>query len=335
MPMPMPPAAEMFQRVLGFVECKVLMTVAELGVPDLVAGGARHVDDLAAATGTDPTTLLRLLRASASSGVLEEVEAERFANTPLSDVLRSDAPGSVRPWAVMFSRQAYAPMGALVDACRTGQPTFASVHGAPVWDFLAAHPDENDRFNAAMATGAALRTRRLVERDWSGVTSVVDVGGNTGELLAAILAAHPHLSGVVFDQPHVVDGAAPVLAAAGVADRCQIVGGSFFDDVPKGADVYLLAAILHDWDDEHAASILRNVRAAVPDHGRVLVVDFVLPPSSTPSFARLMDMVMLTFAGGRERDADDWRTLLTSTGFRAGEVVPGPQVSIIEATPAG
>ena len=260
------PAAELERLVNGYRISQAIYVAATLGIADLLAGGARTSDDLAAEAGADPRSLYRLLRALASVGVLREDDGRRFALTDVGDGLRSDAPEGIAGWAAFIGRPPlWQAWGDLLHSVRTGENAFMHVHGTDVWSYRAQRPEENAVFDRAMRSLTGRSNRAFVEAyDFGRFGTLVDVGGGNGTLLAGLLATYPELKGVLFDQPHVVAGADEVLSEACVADRCRVVGGSFFDGVPEGGDAYVLKAIIHDWEDEEAISILRSCRAAVP-----------------------------------------------------------------------
>jgi len=253
------PAAALTRLVNGYQVSQAIHVAATLGIADLLREGSRSAADIAAATGTHEGTLYRLLRALASVGVFREEPGHRFALTPLGACLRSDAAEPVGPWAVMIG-EAYdwQAWGQLLHSVRTGENTFRALHGMGVWQYREGQPEANARFDRAM-TGNSRRiaVAALAAYDFSRFACVVDVAGGQGAFLAALLSRYPSMRGVLFDQAHVVAGCAEVLATAGVADRCGVVGGSFFEAVPEGGDAYVLKAILHDWEDEEATAILR------------------------------------------------------------------------------
>jgi len=315
---------------------QAIHVAATLGIADLLWDGPRSVDELAAATGSRATALYRLLRALASVGVFAEADG-RFSQTSLSEYLRTDAPGSVRAWAMYMGRPyVWSPWAYLGDSVRTGEPVFPALHGTSAWDYRAAHPEEGAIFDAAM-TGLSAAAAAAVVRsyDFSRIRVLVDVGGGQGELLAAILAANPAVRGILFDQPHVVAGAGSVLERAGVADRCEVVGGSFFEAVPGGADAYLLKSVVHDWDDARAVEILRGCREAMSETGRLLLVEGVIQPGNEPDRMKLVDLHMLVMLGGQERTAEDFQRLYAEAGFRLTGIIPtGSPSNIVEGVPA-
>jgi len=312
------PSAALRRLVTGYQVTQAIHVAAKLGIADLLADGPRGSDNLAAATGAHPGALYRLLRALASVGVFREEEGGRFALTDLAAGLRSDVPASLAGWAAFvgepYQWQAWA---ALEHSVRTGENAFRHVHGTDSWTFRARHPELSAGFDRAMTSLSRQVTAAvLAAYDFGRFGTVVDVGGGNGALLAAILAEHPALRGVLFDQPHVVAGAGPLLAAAGVDDRAAVVGGSFFDAVPEGGDAYVLKAILHDWEDEDCLRILRTCRRAMADGAALLVVERELgPPNKTPD-GKFSDLNMLVGPGGRERAPEEYAALFAAAGFR-------------------
>jgi SAM-dependent methyltransferase len=321
----------LFDLLCGFMRTQALAAAARLGLADLVSDEPIEVGELARQVGAHEGSLYRLLRALSSDGVFAEVEPGRFVRTALSDGLRSDAPLSDRWIAIAFGAEHYRGWAESFHSFCTGEPGFDRAYGVPYFDYLEQNAEASATFNRAMGAGTRSRLAALVEHDWAEVRHVVDVGGGNGTALAAVLAANPHLTGAVFDLPSALDGAPPVLAEAGVAKRCDLVGGNFFTDPLPPADVYVLSQILHDWDDERAAAILRNCRRSIADDGRLLVLDAVVPSSPEPHFRKLFDLHMLVLLGGKERTNDEWQTLFAATGFKVANVrVSGPS-NLIEA----
>jgi hypothetical protein len=297
------PEARLWDILRGALATRTLGLVAELRVAHALAAGPRPVADVAREVGADPDTLHRLLRALASDGVFAEDEPGVFGNTDVSEVLvRSDGWGD---FAHLFGGIWHRTAGEL-DA--SGQPPFPRTFGIDFWSWLADNPSEREAFDRAMGQGNERRVERLAGVDWRGDETVVDVGGGNGSLLLELLRRQPGLRGVVFDLPETTRD------EDAFGDRCTFVAGDFFDDVPPG-DVYVLSTILHDWDDESAASILRTIRASAPSDARVLLLEAVLPPGNEEHGAKWLDLLMLALFGGRERDELQWRTLLAEAGF--------------------
>lgn len=317
------PRDALWRMVNAYQVSQAIHVAASLGIADHLKDGSRSVDELAAATGSHAPSLYRLLRALASVGIFAEAEG-RFDLTPLAEYLRSDVPGSVRPWAAMIGQPyAWSTWSSLRDSIATGEPAFPALYGMSVWEYRSAHPEEGAIFDAAMNSLATTAAGAVVGGyDFAGIGVLADVGGGQGELLAGILAANPNMRGILFDQPHVVAGAAPVLERAGVADRCDVIGGSFFETVPRGADAYLLKSVIHDWDDPPAIEILRQCRAAIADTGKLLLVEYLVRPGNEPDPLKFRDLMMLVMVGGRERTAEDFQRLYAEAGFRLTEIIP-------------
>ena len=327
------PATTLRRIVEGYQISQAIHAAATLGIADLLAGASRTSDELAAATDTHAPTLYRLLRALASVQVLNELDGRRFELTPLGEKLRSEVPDSMAGWAAFIGRPYYwQAWGGLVDSVRTGENAFRQVHGTDVWTYRSNRPDESAIFDRAMASNSRRSIDALLSAYGFGrFSTIVDIGGGNGALLAAVLHAHPQVEGILFDQPHVVSGAAALLDRAGVANRCRIVGGTFFDSVPHGADAYMLRAILHDWDDEAAIRILAAVRHALADNGTVLIIERVIAPPNEGRDAKFSDLNMLVSPGGRERTREEFAALLESSGLRLERVLNAGVFSVIEA----
>ena len=320
----------------GFRISQLIAVAAKLGLADLLAAGPQSSAALAEHTGMHAPSLYRVLRALSSIGVFHEDEHGRFGLTPLADGLRSDVPSSLRAWAIFCGDpQVWQAWGALGYSVQTGETAFSHVFGMDVWTYRAQHPEANAIFNAAMAATSAREVPAIVAAyDFSRIHTLVDVGGGHGTLLAGILQVYPSMRGVLFDLPHVLAGAAPVLEAAGVAERCQRVGGSFFDSVPPGGDAYLLHRIIHDWDDEQSTAILQRCHAAMAAQARLLLVEGVIQPPNRPDPTKMLDIQMLVSAGGRERTESEWRTLLARAGFGLTQVYStSGRSSILEGVP--
>jgi hypothetical protein len=336
----LPPQAVLYRMAVGHYVSRALALMAKLGIADLLADGPLGADDLARETETHAGALRRVLRLLASVGVLTEEENGRFANTALGEFLRADTPDSARAMVLLFAGVSIQDSWKDLEYCvRTGEPAFRKRGVTDPFAEIAENPEDAANFDAAMAAGTRMTAMAVAATyDFSAAQSVVDVGGGTGTLLLGILAAHPHLDGVVFDLAQVADRAAGEIAAAGLADRCRAAGGDFFEAVPPGADLYLLKHVIHDWDDERAAAILGNCRQAMPDSGKVVIVEGIYPERIDQSIvsrgAAANDVNMLVSTGGRQRSESEFRSLLESAGLTLGRIIPTPaMVSMIEATP--
>jgi hypothetical protein len=334
------PRQTVSQMIHGFKLSHAVCAAARLGVADLLADGPRSCLELARATGTRAPLLRRLLRMLASAGVFAEVEPGVFGLTPEAGVLR-DTPGSLRASVLLWVELGKIAWGDLVGVVRTGQTGYQLATGMREWEYYARHPEAGAVFDAAMtAFSQPLADAVVAAYDFPAAGTVVDVAGGRGALLAAILRARPALRGVLFDQPHVVAGAPAVLEAAGVADRCAVVGGDFFRAVPDGGDVYTLKWILHDWDDERAAAILHTCRGAMGERGALLVLEHVMPDGPAARNPECFDacradLDMMAWTGGRERTADEFRALLGAAGFHLRRMIPAsPGLHLLEASPA-
>jgi SAM-dependent methyltransferase len=332
------PAITAVRMTMGHWVAQCVSVACELRIPDRLAEKPRTADELAAECGTDPGATLRLLRALVSLGVLAQDNEGRFEATPLSEQFRQDVPG-FGPYArYITGPEVYRAWGEFLESVRTGRTAFEVVYGVSFFDYFADHPEASLVFNRAMTANSQTMAEEIVDAyDFSGLGTIVDVGGGQGLLLAAILRRHPTAKGVLFDLPQVIEQAKDVLEQAGVANRCSVVGGDFFQSVPAGADCYVMKAIIHDWDDERARRILTNCRTAMAPDGRVLVVDRVIPERLEPTFVNergtLMDLTMLVLTGGRERMEAEFRELFESARFTLRRIFPTPSgLSVVEGS---
>jgi hypothetical protein len=325
------------RKLLGILSASWLAqacyAVTRLGIPDLLAAGPRTAADLAVASGAHPQALRRLLRALAAGGVLRRTTAGEYELTAVGELLRSDVPGSLHQTAIMDGEEVYRAFAEIMYTARTGRPAFDKVFGTPFYAYLDADPAAADTFHAAM--GGAGVPAAWAGCDLTGIGSLVDVGGGTGGLLAQTLAAHPELRGILLELPDAIRRARPALAEAGVADRVELVEGSFFDGVPAGADAYLLSRVLHNWTDDRAATILRRLRDTMPAGARLFVLEEFLPEDDDGPAAGLVDLLMLVTLEGHDRTEAGYRALLEKAGFTVLAARPGgrPGVEgVIEAT---
>ncbi len=314
-------SADLLRLLSGYRATQAIHVAAVLGIPDVLAAGARRSDALAEEVGADPDALYRLLRTLAAIGVLEEDGERAFALTPLGEPLRTDVPGSLHGWALLVGRaEHWRSWGNLEHSIRTGENSFRALYGTDIWEWRAARPEESAIFDGAMRSLTTLSNRALLDAyDFGRFGTIVDVGGGNGTLLAAILGAHTDARGVLFDQPHVITGAATVLEA--VADRVDIVAGSFFESVPEGGDAYILKSIVHDWEDEQAIEILRVCRGAMSPAATLLVIERILAPPNEDADGKFSDLNMLVMPGGRERTEGEYAALFEKAGIRLARTV--------------
>lgn len=314
---------------------RALSSIAELGIADLIEQGTpQAAATLAKASGTNEQALYRVLRYLASHGIFAENENGEFDHTPLSYVLRSDAEGSYRAGARMFHR-IYAGWDGLDHAIRTGEPGFNKVFGKPIFEYVMANPEMGPILDAGMTCFHGYETpAMLAAYDFSGIDVLADIGGGNGSLISAVLERYPAMRGMLVDLGHVVGRAKGNIAAKGLADRCEVREGNFFESVPAGANTYLFRHVIHDWTDEQSIQILRNCRAVIPADGRLLLVECVVPKGNGPTPAKDFDMTMMVFPGGAERTEEEFRSLLERSGFVLTSVTPtSTMVSVVEARP--
>jgi hypothetical protein len=320
----------------GYWTSQSIYVAAKLGLADLIKKGPQSAEQLAAATGTQPAALYRLLRALASVGMFREDEQKRFAMTPAAESLASDAPHSQRALAIMVGEEHYACWGELLYSVRTGRNAFEKIFGEPIFNWLSKHPEQAKTFDLAMVAVHGRETAAMLDAcDFSGIGTLADVGGGNGSVLRGVLERYPAMCGMLCDLPGVVERARPLIAAAKMSDRLQAVPTNFFEAVPPGADAYLMRHIIHDWNDEQSRQILRNTRAAMGASGRLLIIENVIPPGNEPGFAKLLDLNMLVIPGGKERTEAEYRELFAAAGFRLTNITPTrADVSVIEGRPA-
>jgi hypothetical protein len=335
-----PPAETMLQLIRGFWISRALFVAVKTGIPDLLQDQAKSVVELAAATTMHAPSLNRVLRGLVSVGVLTEDDQGRFALTPLGATLRDGVPGSMRAWALtQLGDDNYQSWGDVLHSVQTGEPAFDHVFGMGVWEYRAEHPEQARIFDEAMANLGNVANEAILESyNFSSIDKLVDVGGGNGSLLIFLLNANPNLKGVVFDAPHVAEGAKQRITAAGLNGRCEVIAGDFFVSVPGGGDAYMLSRIIHDWDDAQAIAILKNCRRAMSPGSKLLLSERVIPSRIEPSTASqavvLTDLLMMVMTGGRERTEDEFRELFDAAGFRLTRVIPTRStMSIIEAVP--
>ncbi|GGS97227.1 methyltransferase [Planobispora rosea] len=326
------PVSSPWELISSYMPAQVLYVAAELDLAAHLAGGERDAAELAAVTGTHAPSLHRLLRAMACLELVTETAPGRFALTETGDRLRDDAPGSFRALARLFcGPDLWASWGLLIDSVRTGEPAWERVTGSPAFEWMARNPEGSAVFNRAMSEGTRRSAPSIIAGfDFTRFGTLVDVGGGDGTLLSAILRAVPGLRGVLFDLPSGLAEAGRNLD--GLRDRCEIVSGDFFAEVPKGADAYLLKGVIHDWDDERATAILRVCRAAMAPESTLLLLELTMPEridSPDAAVAVMGDINMLVATGGRERTETEFRALLAGAGFHSVEVTgPFPDTAL-------
>jgi len=320
----------------GAALSRAVCSIAEFGVADLIESGhPQPIEHLARASKTHEPSLYRVLRFLASHGLFKETGDRHFDHTPLSEALRTDSPGSYRAGAQMF-HHLFAGWDGLHHSIQTGEPGFNKVFGAPAFDYIQAHPELGPVFDAGMTSLNCYETAAMLDAyDFSGISVLADIGGGNGSLLSALLARYPDMKGILFDLGHVVGRAKEKLKAAGVAERCTTIEGSFFESIPTGADAYHFRHIIHDWTDEQCAQILGHTRRVIPADGKLLIADCVVTAGNEPCHSKNQDMVMLIFPGGQERTEAQFRSLLKASGFELNSITPTlTAICVVEARPA-
>src|SRR5580704_4164293 len=331
-----PPHAALLQMLLGKWVSSAISAAAHFGIADHLESGPKSPKELASLTGTEERPLYRLLRANASFGVFTELEDGRFAQTPLSEPLRSNAKPCVRNMAMMLTDDWHIRSWEQLPWCvETGKPASYKLNGMPMFEWMAQHPEKTVNFNQAMTDLSQGDSAAVVQSyDFSGFGHIVDVAGGHGTLLAAILHQAPKLRGTLFDMPHVIEGAKKAAILERFANRSALEAGSFFESVPAGADAYILKHIIHDWYDPKCVKILRHCRKGIRPGGRLLVVDQVVPVGNEPALSKIVDLEMLVLPGGMERTEQQFRELFAAGGFRLARIIPTPAPQcILEGVP--
>lgn len=333
-----PPQDQLRDLVIGYFIPRAIYAAAYLNIAECLAGGAKNVEFLAQATGTHAPTLYRVMRALAGASVFIEDEVGRFRNSALSDLLRPNVSGSLRALALLYGDEtSWTAWGQILFSLRTGGAAFEHVYGVNCFEYVSTRPEAAKLFDEAMVNSSSMVNEAIVAAyDFSGLRTLVDVAGGYGATLCSILKGNPALHGVLFDMPHVIQGARDYIAQQGLGDQCSAVGGNFFEAVRVGADAYFMKHILHDWDDDRCIRILSNCRAAMAANGRVLVCEKEILPGNTPCYGKLTDLHMLMVTpGGRERTEREYRKLFGDAGLALRRVVPtGSPWIIIEGVAA-
>ncbi|HEY7389528.1 MAG TPA: methyltransferase [Bryobacteraceae bacterium] len=330
--------AKMRGLIFGFSITRSIAVAAELGLADLLVGGPRTVAELARECEVFERPLYRMLRALAGENIFVEEDDGRFALTPMAELLRTDHPSSLRDWAIYLADLPYRSSFEMLHSLRTGESAFRKAFGSPIFEYVATHAEYATKLFRAMSSISAARIAGLLDAyDFSGITRLVDLGGAHGSMTAAIAKRYPTLRCTCFDLSSAEQGALKTFRDHDVSDRCDFLGGDFFENVPAGADAYLISAVLHDWNDQRCLQILRNCRDRVADSGSLLIIDIVLSDKKNvpDTYRNFLDLATLTQTeGGMERRESQFRDLLKSAGFHLNRIIPmkAPQC-VIEALP--
>lgn len=317
------PPEVLLQMVTGCWVSNLICVAAKLGIADLLKEGPKSSDELAKATETDARNLYRLLRALASVNIFKEVENKHFKLTPLAYYLQTNVHGSLHALAIMFAEEwHWKPWHNIFYSLKTGNTAFEHIYGMKLFNYLNQNAEAAQVFNEAMGVMTTMFNAAILDSyDFSSTQKIVEVGGGHGSLIASILKAHPNMQGILFDLPAVVTGAKHHIEIEGLADRCEIVGGDFFESVPLGGDAYILKNVIHDWDDEHAIAILRNCYRAMAHKGELLLIETVIPPKNEPSFSKFLDLELVAIADGCERTEAEYQTLFKAAGFQLTDII--------------
>jgi len=332
------PHRAQLQELIGSMRVTQLIYVAAtLGIADQLTEGPKSIAELASTAAVDPKALYRVLRALASQGIFAETGDCHFTLTPKAELLREDVPGSLRAWAMMLGGESFwKPWGELLACVQTGETAFDRVFGMGRWEYLAAHPDAAATFNRMAASNTDGRATPILEAyDFSAATTVIDLGGGRGVLLAAILTKHPHVKGVLTDLPAVADEAKAFLATQGVGARCAVMSSDLLAAVPPGGDIYVMKSVLHGLNDAQVVAVLKNCHTAMTVSATLLVIEAVLPPHGSPSpLINMLDVHRMVMTGSQERSQDDLKALLDTAGFTLHRIIKtGTQDTLFEAFP--
>ena len=337
-PKPFPPDAQVLQLALGAFVSQAVYVAAKLGIADQLADGPKDVGTLAMATETDERSLFRVLRALASVGAFAELDNKTFANTPMTETLKTDHPRSTRDLTIWIGEEPHWRVyGELLYSVKTGKPAWDKVHKEPVFPYLFnTNKELGTIFNRAMTSLSHLSINAVLGAyDFWGAKVIADIAGGYGHLLGAVLKANPEAKGVLFDLGAVLSGAPQMLDSYGVRDRVEMVEGDFFCEIPVKADIYMLKHIIHDWYEDNCEKILRNIHKQIADDGKVLIIEAVVPEGNEPDYSKVIDLEMLLSPGGVERTPSEFAELLRNSGFNLNRIIPtdGP-MSIVEAVKA-
>ncbi len=330
----LPPPAQLMNFIIGKWVSKPIYVAAELGIADLLADGPRSIEELARASKSHAPSLYRMMRGLASVGIFRETDSRQFELTPMAEFLKT---GAMRSIALMFNSDWNdKAWGLFLDSVKTGDTAFEKAHGMSVSDWLEENPRAEEVFSNANAFKAANSHRAIIDvYDFSDISTLTDIGGGKGTLLAEILDVNPQLKGTVAETPSVAKKAKEEIQARGFEDRCQVVECDFFKEVSSGSDAYLMSHILHDWSDEKCRLILKNCYRAMKSESKLLIVEMLVPLGNDPHISKLLDLEMLVITGGLERTEAEFKALLESSGFKILRVIPTKDsICIIEAVPS-
>lgn len=321
------PQLTLWRMITGGQIAQAVHAAVQLNIPDLLIDGPKSAEELAQQSRTHAQTLYRLLRALASLGLFWEDDQQRFRLTDASQMLRSDVPQSLRPLILLCHTSAHwNAWGDFTNSIRTGENSFQHLYKQQYWSYLDKHPDEQKLCYEALSGLSVGEIEAIFSAyDFSPYHNIVDVAGGWGKLLTLILQAHPTAHGILFDLPFVAEKAAAQIQATEIGERCQVVGGDMFESVPAGGDLYMTKTVIHDWDDAHVLTLLRNCRSAMKPGARLILIELVLLPGNVPDIGKFMDLFLLAVIGGQERTAGEFQRLVEEAGLVFERIIPtGP-----------
>jgi hypothetical protein len=330
------PQDQLSDMIWGFTKAQLIYVAAKLEIADLLKDSPKDALALARSTKINTQILYRLMRGLAWCGLVVHLADDRFLLTPLGECLQTEAPDSLHENALSMGEIDWPTWSALLNVIKTGKPGFEHAFGMEIFEYFAQNEEAGSRFDRLMGkVSAAVAAGIIRAYDFSTVKTFVDIGGGNGTLAATILQANPHLRGIIFDLPDVIERTIPHLMTTQMADRCEAIGGDFFTSVPSGGDAYIMKWIIHDWPDDRCVKILKNCYAAMAKDAKLLVVDMVMPEQATPSTQAVMwDLHMMVMLNGIERTETEFRHLFSSAGFNLTQVIPTESgMSIIEGMP--
>jgi hypothetical protein len=328
------PEAQVTSIIMGKITSAAVSALARLGVPDHLESGPKSAEELAELVHAKPDLLRRLMRATEGVGILAQTPDRKWAQTPMSDVLRTNSTKSLRDLAIFYGDEWHnRGFGSLDETIRTGELAMERLYGVPFFEFFRQNPEEGEHFNGAMTAFSTMDAPAVADAyDFSGIESLTDVGGGHGLLLATILERHPGMKGTLYDLPQVIQAMDGRLNPK-VADRIHLIQGNMFESIPPGAGAYIMKRIIHDWPDEMCIKILSGCRTGIQEGGKLIVVDAVVPSGGAFSPAKIMDLTMMLL-GGKERTEEEFRTLFTASGWKLNRVIPtASQLSVVEGVP--
>jgi hypothetical protein len=325
------PADDLLRISMSHGVPRCLHAVAELGIADALDESPRTAEELAKDTGANADALARTLRVLSAEGIFEARQDGTWGHSPISRLLRSDHPQSMRSFVRMIGLSVYwRGFEYFADVLRTGESAQERVVPGGFWKYLGESPEAARLFDEAMMGKAYGQIAGVLKAyDFSGFETIADIGGGRGHLLAAVLKAAPRARGVLFDQPHVT---AAAQAAGMESERLRMHPGSFFENPLPAADCYLIMQVIHDWSDKEAARILAAIRKAAAPGAKLLVIECIVPEDSNPSWTKMLDLQMLTLLSGKERTEKEYSQLLRAAGFRLDRVIDvGMSTAILES----